>query len=237
MFQRFTDRARKAMVLANQEAKLRNYQYVGTEHILLGIIKGKCDRACAILENLGVSLEDIRLKLEGIMEKLEPNMVFMGNLPQISPAKIAIEYAIAEAEDMGYIFVDTDHILLGLLRRYRNNITGKYEDTPAQKVLHSLGVTYKKVQVEVKGDKIKGDKIRRNTKNTIRKIRKKARVLDESEEKSIKCEIFIINKTYATETQRVQRLITEFLNGKKLEYVVQSSTGNTTFITIFYREI
>src|SRR5450759_1526966 len=96
MFERFTDRARKVMPLANQEAQRFNHEYVGPEHLLLDLRK-------------------IRNEVEKIVQA-GPEMVTMGKLPQTPRAKKAIEYAIEEARNLNHNYVGTEHLLLGLLR-------------------------------------------------------------------------------------------------------------------------
>src|SRR5258707_3664274 len=96
MYERFTDRARKVMQLANQEAQRFNHEYVGTEHILLGLIKEGSGVAAQVLKNLDVSLQKIRHEIEQIVVP-GPDMVTMGKLPQTPKAKKVIEYAIPDA--------------------------------------------------------------------------------------------------------------------------------------------
>jgi ATP-dependent Clp protease ATP-binding subunit ClpA len=115
MYERFTDRARKVMQLANQEAQRFNHEYIGTEHILLGLVKEGSGVAANVLKNLDIDLRKIRLEVEKIVES-GPNMVAMGKLPQTPRAKKAIEYAIEEAHNLNHNYVGTEHLLLGLLR-------------------------------------------------------------------------------------------------------------------------
>ncbi|MCX5656107.1 MAG: AAA family ATPase, partial [Planctomycetota bacterium] len=105
MFERFTDRARKVMALANQEAQRFNHEYVGTEHILLGLVKEGQGVAANVLHNLQVDLKKIRLEVEKIV-KSGPNMVTMGKLPQTPRAKKVIEFAIEEARNLGHNYVE-----------------------------------------------------------------------------------------------------------------------------------
>ena len=96
MYERFTDRARKVMQLANQEAQRFNHEYVGTEHVLLGLIKEGSGVAATVLRNMDVDLRKIRNEIEKIVQA-GPEMVTMGKLPQTPRAKKVIEYAIEEA--------------------------------------------------------------------------------------------------------------------------------------------
>jgi len=139
MFERFTDRARKVMALANQEAQRFNHEYVGTEHILLGLVKEGQGVAANVLHNLGVDLKKIRLEVEKIV-KSGPDMVTMGKLPQTPRAKKVIEFAIEEARNLGHNYVGTEHLLLGLLREH---------DGVAAQVLMNLGLKLDEVRAEV----------------------------------------------------------------------------------------
>ncbi len=139
MFERFTDRARKVMALANQEAQRFNHEYVGTEHLLLGLVKEGTGVAANCLKNLGVDLKKIRMEVEKIV-KSGPQMVTMGKLPQTPRAKKVIEYAIEEARLLGHNYVGTEHLLLGLLRE---------QDGVAAQVLMNLGLRLEDVREEV----------------------------------------------------------------------------------------
>ncbi|MCD6405950.1 MAG: AAA family ATPase, partial [Planctomycetes bacterium] len=115
MFERFTDRARRVMGLANQEAQRFNHESIGTEHILLGLIKEGSGVAANVLRNLGVDLKRVRMEIE----KKVPSgheMVTMGRLPFTPRAKKVIELAFEEARALGHNYVGTEHLLLGLLR-------------------------------------------------------------------------------------------------------------------------
>ena len=118
MYERFTDRARKVMQLANQEAQRFNHEYIGTEHVLLGLIKEGSGVAANVLKNLDVDLRKIRLEVEKLVQS-GPDMVTMGKLPQTPRAKKVIEYAMEEARNLNHNYVGTEHILLGLLARAR----------------------------------------------------------------------------------------------------------------------
>jgi len=144
MFERFTDRARKVMALANQEAQRFNHEYIGTEHILLGLVKEGSGVGANVLKNLDVDIKKLRLEIEKLV-KSGPDMVTMGKLPQTPRAKKVIEYAIEEARTLNHNYVGTEHILLGLLRETEGiaaqvlmNLGLKLEDV-RQEVLNLLG--------------------------------------------------------------------------------------------------
>ena len=139
MFERFTDRARKVMALANQEAQRFNHEYIGTEHILLGLVKEGSGVAANVLKNLDVDLRKIRLEVEKIVQS-GPDMVTMGKLPQTPRAKKVIEYAMEEARNLNHNYVGTEHILLGLLRE---------QEGVAAQVLMNLGLKLDEVREEV----------------------------------------------------------------------------------------
>jgi ATP-dependent Clp protease ATP-binding subunit ClpC len=144
MFENFTDRARKVMALANQEAKRLNHEYIGTGHILLGLVKEGGGVAAHILKNLDVDLRKVQLQIEKLI-KVGPETVAMSKLPQTPRAKQVIEYAIEEFhnlkhEHVGTEFVGTEHLLLGLLRE---------PDGVAAQVLMNLNLRLEDVRAEV----------------------------------------------------------------------------------------
>src|SRR5688572_31497914 len=139
MYERFTDRGRKVMQLANQEAQRFNHEYIGTEHILLGLVKEGSGVAANVLKNLDVDLRKIRLEVEKLVQS-GPEMVTMGKLPQTPRAKKVIEYAIEEARNLNHNYVGTEHLLLGLLRE---------EEGVAAQVLRNLGLKLEDVREEV----------------------------------------------------------------------------------------
>src|SRR3954451_4607755 len=110
MYERFTDRARKVMQLANQEAQRFNHEYIGTEHILLGLVKEGSGVAANVLKNLDIDLRKIRLEVQNIVQS-GPDAV-LGKLPQTPRAKKVIEYAIEEARNLNHNYVGTEHLLL-----------------------------------------------------------------------------------------------------------------------------
>ena len=139
MYERFTDRARKVMQLANQEAQRFNHEYIGTEHILLGLVKEGSGVAANVLKNLDVDLRKIRMEVEKIVQS-GPDMVTIGKLPQTPRAKKVIEYAIEEARNLNHNYVGTEHLLLGLLRE---------QEGVAAQVLMNLGLKLEDVREEV----------------------------------------------------------------------------------------
>jgi ATP-dependent Clp protease ATP-binding subunit ClpC len=139
MYERFTDRARKVMQLANQEAQRFNHEYIGTEHILLGLVKEGSGVAANVLKNLEVDLRKIRIEVEKIVQT-GPDMVTMGKLPQTPRAKKVIEYAMDEARNLNHNYVGTEHLLLGLLRE---------QEGVAAQVLMNLGMKLEDVRDEV----------------------------------------------------------------------------------------
>lgn len=139
MYERFTDRARKVMQLANQEAQRFNHEYIGTEHILLGLIKEGSGVAANVLKNLDIDLRKIRLEVEKLVQS-GPDMVTMGKLPQTPRAKKVIEYSMEEARNLNHNYVGTEHILLGLLRE---------QEGVAAQVLMNLGLKLEEVREEV----------------------------------------------------------------------------------------
>ncbi len=127
----FTDRVRKVLAMAREEAVRLQHDYVGTEHILLGLIREGEGVAAAVLMNLNVDLDQIQERTEEQVRKGKAGAT-MGELPYTSRAKKVLEFAVAEARDLNHSYVGTEHLLLGLLRE---------EKGVAAQVLESLGVT------------------------------------------------------------------------------------------------
>lgn len=115
MYERFTDRARRVMQLANQEAQRFNHEYISTEHILLGLIKEGSGVGSCVLKNLDVDLRKVRLEVEKRIQS-GADMITMGKLPQTPRAKSVIEHSMKEARKLNHNYVGTEHILLGLCR-------------------------------------------------------------------------------------------------------------------------
>jgi len=139
MFGRFTDRARKVIALANQEAQRFNHEWVGTEHVLLGLVKEGTGVGANVLKNLDVDLHKVRMEVERIV-KSGPEMAPMGRLPQTPRAKKVLEYAIEEAKALNHNYVGTEHLLLGLLRE---------REGVAAQVLMNMGLKLEEVREEV----------------------------------------------------------------------------------------
>jgi len=139
MFNRFTERARKVVILAKEEAKRFNHNYIGTEHILLGLIKEGEGVAAAVLQNLGLSLDMIRLEVEKLVQP-GPATVISGDIPFTPKAKKVIELAMEEARHLGHNYIGTEHLLLGLIR--------EGEGTASQ-VLLNLGLDLARVRNEI----------------------------------------------------------------------------------------
>src|SRR2546430_2770639 len=107
MYERFTDRARKVMQLANQEAQRFNHEYIGTEHILLGLIKEGSGVAANVLKNLDIDLRKVRQEIEKIVQP-GPDILTTGKLPQTPRAKKVIEFAIEEGRSLNHNYIGTE---------------------------------------------------------------------------------------------------------------------------------
>jgi ATP-dependent Clp protease ATP-binding subunit ClpA len=114
MFERFTDRARRVVVLAQEEARMLNHNYIGTEHILLGLIHEGEGIAAKALESLGIGLEAVRQQVEGIIGRGQRAQ--SGHIPFTPRAKKVLELSLREAHLLGHDYIGTEHILLGLIR-------------------------------------------------------------------------------------------------------------------------
>jgi ATP-dependent Clp protease ATP-binding subunit ClpC len=139
MYERFTDELRKVMQLANREAQRFNHEYIGTEHMLLGLVKEGASVTAHVLKNLDIDPRKIQLEVEKIVQS-GPDMVTMGKLPQTSRAKKVIEYAIEEARNLNHNYVGTEHLLLGLVRE---------QEGVAAQVLMNLGLKLEDVRQEI----------------------------------------------------------------------------------------
>jgi ATP-dependent Clp protease ATP-binding subunit ClpA len=138
MFERFTDRARRVVVLAQEEARLLNHNYIGTEHILLGLIHEGEGVAAKALESLGISLEAVRAQVEEIIGQGQSAPT--GHIPFTPRAKKVLELSLREALQLGHNYIGTEHILLGLIR--------EGEGVAAQ-VLVKLGADLARVRQQV----------------------------------------------------------------------------------------
>jgi ATP-dependent Clp protease ATP-binding subunit ClpC len=144
MFDRFTDRAKKVMNLARQEAQRFNHEYLGTEHVLLGLVQEGSGVAANVLKNMGIDLNKIRVEVEKIV-KTGPSMVTMGQLPFTPRAKKVLELSMEEAGNLGHNYIGTEHLLLGLIKENEGiaaqvlmNLSIKLEDV-REEVLDFLG--------------------------------------------------------------------------------------------------
>ncbi|MBI3406975.1 MAG: hypothetical protein HY040_01280 [Planctomycetes bacterium] len=139
MYERFTDRARQVLQEANEEAKRFRHEYIGTEHVLLGLVKTNAGVASEVLKSLGVELRRIRQEVEKIVQP-GPYKVEVDKLPQTPRAKKVIEFAIDESRSLNHNYVGTEHILLGLIRE---------QEGVASQVLMNLGLNLQKIRDEV----------------------------------------------------------------------------------------
>ncbi|PKL91061.1 MAG: ATP-dependent Clp protease ATP-binding subunit ClpC [Candidatus Goldiibacteriota bacterium HGW-Goldbacteria-1] len=137
MFDKFTDRARKVVAFAKEEAQRLGHDYVGTEHILLGIIKDGGGMAAAVMETLNIDLEKLKLEVEEKIVDSATSTMLAGEIPFTPVSKRAFQYAAEESQLMGHNYIGTEHMLLGLL---------KEEDGLASRVLKEVGVNYKKAK-------------------------------------------------------------------------------------------
>ena len=138
MFERFTDRARRVLVLAQEEARLLNHNFIGTEHILLGLVHEGEGVAAKALESLGISLEAVREKVD---ERTGPAGSPTTGSPPFTPrAKKVLELSLREALGLGHNYIGTEHMLLGLLRE---------DEGVAAQVLVSLGADLSRVRQQV----------------------------------------------------------------------------------------
>src|SRR5665648_1018762 len=138
MFERFTEKARRVVVLAQEEARKLNQNYIGTEHLLLGLIREEDGIAAKALESLSISLEDVHLQVEELIGR--GTYVPTGHIPFTPRAKKVLELSLREALQLGHNYIGTEHILLGLIR--------EGEGVAAQ-VLVKLGADLNRVRQQV----------------------------------------------------------------------------------------
>ena len=138
MFERFTARARRVVVLAQEEARMLNHNYIGTEHILLGLIREGEGQAAKALESLGISLEAVRQQVEETIG--QGQQAPSGHIPFTARAKKVLELSLREALQLGQNYIGTEHILLGLLRE---------GEGVAARVLVELGADLNRVRQQV----------------------------------------------------------------------------------------
>jgi ATP-dependent Clp protease ATP-binding subunit ClpC len=138
MFERFTDRARRVLVLAQEEARLQNHSYIGTEHILLGLIHEQEGVAAHAIRRCGITVENARRAVE---ETVGAGAELPGGSPPFTPrAKKVLELALREALQLGHSYIGTEHILLGLIRE---------GDGVAVTIIQSLGADLGQLHQEV----------------------------------------------------------------------------------------
>ena len=139
MFNRFTERARKVIVYAKEEARRFNHDYIGTEHLLLGLVREGEGVAAAVLQKLGLDLETIRIEVEKLVQP-GPQTQVLGDIPFTPRSKKALELAAEEARALGHNYIGTEHLLLGLV---------KEGEGMAYRVLLNLGLDLGKLRNEV----------------------------------------------------------------------------------------
>src|SRR3954454_5500066 len=137
-FDKFTERARKVLQLAQEEAQRFNHNYIGTEHILLGLVREGDGVAARVLNNLGIELHKVRSAVEFIIGR--GDRMVMGEIGLTPRAKRVIELAVDEARRLNHHYIGTEHLLLGLVREGEGIAAG---------VLESLGVSLEKVRAQV----------------------------------------------------------------------------------------
>src|SRR5260221_7662573 len=136
-FEHFTERARKVLSLAQEEAQRFNHNYIGTEHLLLGLVREGDGVAAKVLSNLGVELNKVRSAVEFIIGR--GDRIVLGDIGLTPRAKKVIELAVDEARRLNHHYIGTEHLLLGLVREGEGIAAG---------VLESLGVNLEKVRAE-----------------------------------------------------------------------------------------
>ena len=139
MFKRFTERARRVIILAREEAELYRHEYLGTEHILQGVIKDGGGIAVAIVQKSGVDLAQLKKELEKSLPR-SSNSLIIGDIPFTSRAKKVLEFAVEEARSLNHNYIGTEHLLLGLL---------KEKEGVACRVLNSFGMFFDDVREKI----------------------------------------------------------------------------------------
>ncbi|MBT5260020.1 MAG: ATP-dependent Clp protease ATP-binding subunit [Nitrospina sp.] len=139
MFKRFTERARRVIILAREEAELYRHEYLGTEHILQGVIKDGGGIAIAIVQKSGVDMAQLKKELEKNLPR-SSNSLIIGDIPFTSRAKKVLEFAVEEARSLNHNYIGTEHLLLGLL---------KEKEGVACRVLNSFGMFFDDVREKI----------------------------------------------------------------------------------------
>jgi ATP-dependent Clp protease ATP-binding subunit ClpC len=137
MYDKFTDRARKVIAFAKEEAQRLGHDYLGTEHVLLGIIKDAGGIAAAVLESLSIDLEKLKTEIEDRLIESTGSTMLAGEIPFMPQTKKVFELAAEEAQTLGHNYIGTEHLLLGLL---------KESEGTAARVLIEMGINYRKAK-------------------------------------------------------------------------------------------
>jgi hypothetical protein len=175
MYERFSDRAQKVMQLANQEAQRLDHEYIGTEHILRGLVKEGGGVAADVLKDFGVQLHTITAEVDKFVQKGAP-FSSISRLPQTPRAKQVIGYAMEEARNLNHDYVGTEHILLGLLRE---------DEGFAAQVLMNLGLRLEKVRAQIQANPGRFDD-ESCTRRTSDKSRSSVRQLDDDTKRRVR---------------------------------------------------
>ena len=139
MFKRFTERARRVIILAREEAELYRHEYLGTEHILQGVIKDGGGIAVAIIHKTGTDLTQLKKELEKNLPRSSSSLI-IGDIPFTSRAKKILEFAVEEARSLNHNYIGTEHLLLGLL---------KEKEGVACRILNGFGVYFDDVKEKI----------------------------------------------------------------------------------------
>jgi hypothetical protein len=137
--ERLTDRVRRIYVLASQEARRFNHEYIGPEHILLGLLREGTGIAATVLRNLNLDLSEVRQEVESLLQS-GPTITSAGKLPETRTAREVVEYSVEEARNLSHGFIGSEHILLGLIRA---------RDGLAAQLLTNFGLTLERVRSEI----------------------------------------------------------------------------------------
>jgi len=212
MFERFTDRARRVVVLAQEESRMLNHNYIGTEHILLGLIHEGEGIAAQALESLGISLEAVRRQ---VVDRVgEGKEAPTGHIPFTSRAKKVLELSLREALQLGHNYIGTEHLLLGLIREGDGvalGLASEHEGVAAQ-VLQQLGADLNRVRPEVI-QLLSGYGHHSGASPTIEEVEYGAAIQEESEEdpkrptvpRCPRCRA-VLSETIRYETQSVREM-------------------------------
>ena len=166
MFERFTERARRVIILAREEAGRFRHDFVGTEHILLGLIRDGEGIATAVLQRLGLRLETVKAEVERALAGFPKTLTF-GEVPFTPQAKRVLELSIEEARQLGHNYIGTEHLLLGLMQKQVDSQKSDYDKL--------------RDELEKKGQLLSADARREKTEALERKTRDIRRLLDDLE--------------------------------------------------------